>query len=74
MKINVEFLGPIDKEETAYEVESLEALKTLLQKEEALQEWLESVSVALNGKIISSFDQELKEGDTVSILPPVCGG
>jgi molybdopterin synthase sulfur carrier subunit len=72
--VRVEFLGPIGKKPIELEVKSLKELKELLNKDESLKEWLKNSAVAVNDKIISSLDVELKDGDRVAILPPVCGG
>ncbi|WP_304345109.1 MoaD/ThiS family protein, partial [Campylobacter showae] len=39
-----------------------------------LSEWLKICAVAVNDEIASSLDAPLKDGDKISILPPVCGG
>jgi len=72
--VRVEFLGPIGKKPIELEVKSLKELKELLNKDESLKEWLKNSAVAVNDKIVSSLDVELKDGDRVAILPPVCGG
>jgi molybdopterin synthase sulfur carrier subunit len=70
----VEFLGPINKEPMELEVKSLKELKEVLGKDENLKKWLSSCAVAVNDKIVDSLDVELKSGDKVVLLPPVCGG
>ena len=70
----VEFLGPINKEPMELEVKSLKELKEVLKKDENLKQWLPSCAVAVNDKIVDSLDVELKSGDKVMLLPPVCGG
>ncbi len=72
--VKVEFLGPISREPLEVDIKNLSELKEILQKDESLSEWLESLAVAVNDEIVSSLDVELKEGDKVSLLPPVCGG
>ena len=72
--IRVEFLGPIKKDALEIKASNLAELKEILNKDESLKEWLEISAVAINDKIISNLDKELKNGDKVSILPPVCGG
>jgi molybdopterin synthase sulfur carrier subunit len=72
--VRVEFLGPINKEALDVDVKSLKELKEILQKDNSLKEWLDSCAVAVNDKIVSSLKVELKEGDKVVLLPPVCGG
>lgn len=73
-KVKVEFLGPIGLEAKEFDVTNLQELKTELQKIESLQEWLKLSAVALNDEIIENLDTELKEGDRLVLLPPVCGG
>lgn len=72
--IRVEFLGPIKKDALEIKASNLAELKEILNKDESLKEWLEISAVAINDEIINSLDKELKNGDKVSILPPVCGG
>jgi len=72
--VKVEFLGPINKEAVEIDVKNLKELKEILSKDEILKEWLKNSAVAVNDKLVNSLDVELKEGDVVAILPPVCGG
>ncbi|MCZ6156146.1 MoaD/ThiS family protein [Campylobacter ureolyticus] len=72
--IRVEFLGPIKKDDLEIKASNLAELKEILNKDESLKKWLEISAVAINDEIINSLDKELKNGDKVSILPPVCGG
>jgi molybdopterin synthase sulfur carrier subunit len=39
-----------------------------------MAEWLKNSAVAVNDTLVSSLDVKLKDGDKVSLLPPVCGG
>ena len=72
--VSVEFLGPINKEAIKLDVKNLKELKEELKKDESLKEWLKSCAVAVNDKIVNSLDVELKDGDKIVLLPPVCGG
>jgi molybdopterin synthase sulfur carrier subunit len=72
--VKVEFLGPIGKESIEVDVKDLKELKDLLSKDEKIKKWLENSAVAINDKIVTSIEVELKDGDRVAILPPVCGG
>jgi molybdopterin synthase sulfur carrier subunit len=72
--VKVEFLGPIGKENIEVDVKDLKELKELLSKDEEIKKWLENSAVAVNDKIVTSIEVELKDGDRVAILPPVCGG
>ncbi|MCZ6173274.1 MoaD/ThiS family protein [Campylobacter ureolyticus] len=72
--IRVEFLGPIKKDDLEIKASNLAELKEILNKDESLKEWLEISAVAINDEIINTLNKELKNGDKVSILPPVCGG
>jgi molybdopterin synthase sulfur carrier subunit len=72
--VKVEFLGPISKESIEVDVKDLKELKDLLSKDEKIKKWLENSAVAINDKIVTSIEVELKDGDRVAILPPVCGG
>lgn len=68
----VEFLGPIGKEPLRVDIKNFDELKEVLPEE--LNSWLDICAVALNDTIISSLDTPLKDGDKISLLPPVCGG
>jgi len=72
--VKVEFLGPIQKDALELEITNLQELATILQETPEMAEWLENSAVAVNDTIVSSLDIELKDGDKVSMLPPVCGG
>ena len=72
--IKVEFLGPIGLEIAEFNASNLKELKEILSKDENLKKWLEISAVAINDKMVFDLDHDLKDGDVVSILPPVCGG
>ena len=72
--VKVEFLGPINKATLSLEITNLKELKALLQKDESLKEWLELCAVSLNDEIIFDENTNLKDGDKIALLPPVCGG
>jgi molybdopterin synthase sulfur carrier subunit len=72
--IKVEFLGPIEKEALELDILNLNELASILQEDNELQEWLQNSAVAVNDNIVSSLDVVLKDGDKISLLPPVCGG
>ncbi len=70
----VEFLGPINKDSINLDVQTIEELSNILKQDESLVSWLESCAVAVNDTLINDKNFELKSGDRVSLLPPVCGG
>jgi molybdopterin synthase sulfur carrier subunit len=72
--VRVEFLGPIQKDAMELDIANLQDLAVVLQKDKALAEWLQNSAVAVNDTIVSSLDIVLKDGDKISLLPPVCGG
>lgn len=72
--VRVEFLGPIQKEPMQLEITNLSQLAAILQGDKEMQEWLENSAVAVNDTLVSSKDVELKDGDRIALLPPVCGG
>ena len=72
--VRVEFLGPIQKAPLELDIDNLNQLRTILQQDKELQEWLQNSAVAVNDTLVSSLDVALKDGDKVSLLPPVCGG
>ena len=68
----IKFLGPIAREDLEVEVDSSIELKEVI-KQNVDNEWLEKIAVAVNDKIVSNLD-DIKDGDVISLLPPVCGG
>jgi molybdopterin synthase sulfur carrier subunit len=72
--VRVEFLGPIQKEPLMLDITNLSELADILQGDEEMQVWLENCAVAVNDMLVSSKEIELKDGDRVVLLPPVCGG
>lgn len=72
--IRVEFLGPISREAVEIEASTVEEISDYLKSDETLKEWLPKCAVALNDEMISDLSIELRDGDRVTILPPVCGG
>ena len=72
--VKVEFLGPIQIDKKEFEASSVRELKDELYKIPELEDWLISCAIAVNDKIINTLDTPLKDGDKVTLLPPVCGG
>jgi len=72
LKVVIKFLGPLSRDDKVLEVKNSNELKEVLKKEIG-KEWLESVAIAINDKIVSDLN-DIKDGDIISILPPVCGG
>ncbi|OCL81836.1 MoaD/ThiS family protein [Arcobacter porcinus] len=72
--VKVEFLGPINKDGMNIEIKNLKELSDILKKDDELLSWLETCAVAVNDTLVSNRDFELKSGDKISLLPPVCGG
>jgi len=72
--VRVEFLGPIAREAVEVEAASLAELSKILYEDEAIRPWLQKCAVAVNDTMVKDPKHPLKEGDRVSILPPVCGG
>ncbi len=72
--VTVEFLGPIQKKPLELDINNLNELAAILQKDDEVSDWLESCAVALNDTLITSLEVSLKSGDKISLLPPVCGG
>lgn len=72
--VKVEFLGPINKEDMNLDIQNLSQLSEILKKDNLVSTWLETCAVAVNDTLISSKDIVLKDGDRISLLPPVCGG
>jgi len=72
--IKVEFLGPIGKAPIEMEASTLTEVSNRLKADSELSSWLDKCAVALNDTMVNDLSTELKDGDRVSILPPVCGG
>lgn len=72
--VDIEFLGPIAKDTMKLEISNLSELSKILKNDIEVSSWLETCAVAVNDTLVSSKDIELKDGDKVSLLPPVCGG
>lgn len=72
--IKVDFLGPIDMDSMELDVKSLQELADTLKQYDNLSAWLDNSAIALNDVIIMDKETPLKDGDKVSLLPPVCGG
>jgi molybdopterin synthase sulfur carrier subunit len=72
--ITVEFLGPIGKDPLEINISNLSQLSDILKDHEDVKSWLENSAVAVNDTLVSTKDIPLKDGDKISLLPPVCGG
>ena len=72
--VKVEFLGPIGKAPMEMEAAPLADVSAKLKEDESLITWLDKCAVALNDTMVNDLATELKDGDRISILPPVCGG
>ena len=73
--ITVEFLGPIGIDPIVVEAKNLMELSRILKKDiPEVAQWLGNSAVAVNDRLVKSLEVELKDGDRVSLLPPVCGG
>jgi len=72
--VKVEFLGPIGKAPVEMEAATLADVSTQLKEDASLLQWLDKCAVALNDTMVNDLTTVLKDGDKISILPPVCGG
>ncbi|HHH72986.1 MAG TPA: MoaD/ThiS family protein [Sulfuricurvum sp.] len=72
--VRIEFLGPIQKPAIEIEAASLAEVAETLQQDPELKPWLDNSAVAVNDTLVSGLETPLKDGDKVSLLPPVCGG
>jgi molybdopterin synthase sulfur carrier subunit len=72
--VKVEFLGPIGKAAVEMEAATLADVSTQLKEDASLIQWLDKCAVAVNDTMVNDLTTVLKDGDKVSILPPVCGG
>ncbi|MEN8727136.1 MAG: MoaD/ThiS family protein [Sulfurovum sp.] len=72
--VKVEFLGPIGKASMEMEASTLADVSAQLKEDASLIKWLDKCAVALNDTMVNDLTTILKDGDRISILPPVCGG
>jgi len=72
--VKIEFLGPINKDSIELDISNLMELSLYMRQNSELKEWLDNCAVAVNDTIVTDLDYSLKDGDKISILPPVCGG
>ena len=72
--VKVEFLGPIGLNSVEMDIKSLKELSIYMQSSDELKNWATNSAVAINDVIVNDINYDLKDGDRVSILPPVCGG
>lgn len=72
--VRIEFLGPIQKPAVEMEAKTLADVAEALQRDPELKPWLDNSAVAVNDTLVSGLETPLKDGDKVSLLPPVCGG
>jgi len=72
--VTIEFLGPIGRPILTMEASTLRDVAEVLKQDSEMAQWIDSCAVAVNDTLVSSLDTLLKDGDKVSLLPPVCGG
>lgn len=72
--VDVEFLGPINKEAIQVDISNLLQLSEILKNDDQVSTWLDTCAVAINDTLVTKKDMELSHGDKISLLPPVCGG
>jgi molybdopterin synthase sulfur carrier subunit len=72
--VKVEFLGPIGIAPLEANITNINQLKEILQKDENLKSWIDISAIAVNEILIKDKNFSLKDGDVISLLPPVCGG
>jgi molybdopterin synthase sulfur carrier subunit len=72
--VEVEFLGPINKDSMQVDISNLSQLSEILKNDDKVASWLENCAVAINDTLVTKKDIELSNGDKISLLPPVCGG
>lgn len=72
--VEVEFLGPINKDKLQLNIANLSELSEVLKEDSEVSSWLDKCAVAVNDTLVSSKDVSLNDGDKISLLPPVCGG
>lgn len=72
--VKVEFLGPINKESIDLDIKNLSELSNILKKLKYHSLQLHKFQAKKIFFHHFSKNFELKSGDKISLLPPVCGG
>ncbi|MGB3751851.1 MAG: MoaD/ThiS family protein [Arcobacteraceae bacterium] len=72
--ITVEFLGPIGKQPLTLDISNLNQLSEILKQDDEISIWLKNSACAINDVLINDKNTPLKDGDKITLLPPVCGG
>ncbi len=72
--VTVTFLGPIGLADRHLEASTLADVAHALQNDDEVRPWLTSCAVAINDTMTGDLATPLKNGDIISLLPPVCGG
>jgi len=72
--VTIEFLGPIGKDPLNLDISNLNELSEILKKDDSLSMWLKNSACAINDVLTDDKNAILKDGDKVTMLPPVCGG
>ena len=70
----IEFLGPIKREALELDISTIKELSDFILKDDILSTWADSLAVGVNDEIITDINYQFKDGDRVTLLPPVCGG
>ena len=70
----IEFMGPINREPIELDISTVKELSDFIMKDDTLSTWADSLAVGVNDEIITDINFKLKDGDRVTLLPPVCGG
>ena len=70
----IEFLGPIKREAIELDISTIKELSDFILKDDILSTWADSLAVGVNDEIITDINYQFKDGDRVTLLPPVCGG
>ncbi|MCI0500356.1 MAG: MoaD/ThiS family protein [Epsilonproteobacteria bacterium] len=72
--VTIEFLGPIGIAPMHLDIKNILELSEILKEDARIKNWLENSAVAINDILVKDKNTILKDGDKVSLLPPVCGG
>jgi len=77
--VKIEFLGPISAvmQNSEIQADTLTDVISYIKSKDELKEWRDDLALALNDEIIRETSNKtitLKDGDKISVLPPVCGG
>ena len=70
----VDFSYTRNQVKKSLDITNLNELSEILKQDESMAMWLKNSACAINDLLTNDKNSPLKDGDTVTLLPPVCGG